>query len=686
MLVGKFNILLKMLLPERMTSTSIICVKKDVESILETLNSFGEFHIEPSAQEDASITEYNQSIQKVEERLLDVDGLIKQLVQEKTSLLGIFKTKQQIKVNVTADNWKSLSESTNQEILTLKEEIDDLDATLASLQEKNADLKHIEKMLLNMDSMGADLETVGDLKLVYVTFASMPLKNIESFETALSTLPVFVRQCHLCQEEYFICLVAAIKHRDEVERILRTYHAEIFKMPEGLPQDVGKAKKQIETQNKENDETIKSLNDKLKKIGEENKDRLAYLKETSENILALLNAEKKILQSGRLATVKGFVPEKKLKELTEKIDGMMHGKAVVLQNEAEVEAPPTKIIHNRFIKPFEEITRLYGLPKYDEVDPTPFIAITFPILFGLMFGDLGHGLALLIGGVIVGSLIKGNQGMKNVCWIMAACGIAAMVAGLLFGEFFGQPLPGNIPALWFSPFHGDGVFSFLIFALCVGIVQIVSGIVIEVANYAVKHNYVDALLTAVPKIAFYLGGVYLIAVYQLDFGAWLSGPILFPLIPFIIMVAGKPLLLMATKPKLQALGGTHAQHAGEHSEQDTFVGRLFEGGDLLTRLLSNTISYSRILALLMAHWALLLVTYTVADLVVPIGGIVLSIIVIIFGNIAVIALEGLIVFIHTLRLHFYEWFSKFYGGTGTEFSPFKQKFDHTIVDLKRKKD
>ena len=397
MLVGKFNILLKMLLPERMTSTSIICVKKDVESILETLNSFGEFHIEPSSQEDASIAEYNQSIQKVEERLLDVDGLIKQLVQEKTSLLGIFKTKQQIKVNVTADNWKSLSESTNQEILTLKEEIDDLEATLTSLQEKNADLKYIEKMLLNMDSMGADLETVGDLKLVYVTFASMPLKNIESFETALSTLPVFVRQCHLCQEEYFVCLVSAIKHKDEVERILRTYHAEIFKMPEGLPQDVGKAKKQIETQNKENDETIKSLNDKLKKIGEENKDRLAYLKETSENILALLNAEKKILQSGRLATVKGFVPEKKLKELTEKIDGMMHGKAVVLQNEAEVESPPTKIIHNRFIKPFEEITRLYGLPKYDEVDPTPFIAITFPILCGLMFGDLGHGLALLIG-------------------------------------------------------------------------------------------------------------------------------------------------------------------------------------------------------------------------------------------------------------------------------------------------
>ena len=146
------------------------------------------------------------------------------------------------------------------------------------------------------------------------------------------------------------------------------------------------------------------------------------------------------------------------------------------------------------------------------------------------------------------------------------------------------------------------------------------------------------------------------------------------------MIIGKPAYLAITKKK-------HA--SGEHAEMDTVSGRLFEGGDLVTRLLSNTISYSRILALLMAHWALLLVTYTIAGLVNPAGstsilGFALAGVVIIFGNIFVLALEGLIVFIHTLRLHFYEWFSKFYGGTGTEFNPFKQKFSHTDVVLERK--
>ena len=392
----------------------------------------------------------------------------------------------------------------------------------------------------------------------------------------------------------------------------------------------------------------------------------------------MLNAETKILQSGRLATVSGYVPTKKFQQLNQKVSGMLEGKVVVLQNgvahEAKEEYPPTRILNSRFVKPFEELTKLYGLPKYDEIDPTPIMAITFPILFGLMFGDVGHGLVLLVGGLIAGLLIKTSPAIKNVCFIMAACGIGAIVAGFLFGEFFGTELPWG--PLWFSPFHG-GVFDFIVFTLFVGIIQIVSGIVLEMANFAVKHNYADALLTSVPKIAFYLGGVYIIATCQLDFALWLSGPILAAIIPFVILVIGKPTYLAVAKPK---------HHGAEHAELDTVSGRLFEGGDLFTRLLSNTISYARILALLMAHWALMLVVYEIAGIIgtASIFALILSGLVIVGGNLFVLALEGLIVFIHTLRLHFYEWFSKFYAGSGVEFHPFKQSFIHTKLTLKRK--
>ena len=311
------------------------------------------------------------------------------------------------------------------------------------------------------------------------------------------------------------------------------------------------------------------------------------------------------------------------------------------------------------------------------------MAITFPILFGLMFGDMGHGLMLFVGGLTLFFVIKKNQGIRNVCWIMATCGLAAIVAGALYGEFFGKAL---FKPLWFDPFNN--VFSFLIFALCIGVAQILSGLVLEMANFAIKRDFVDAVFLSIPKIAFYSCAVYLIVVYKLNLALWFSGPVLLLIIPFILMVAAKPTYVAFSHLSFRSIETQGEIELATEAHEGSFGQSLFEGGDTMTRLLSNTISYSRILALLMAHWALLLVTYTVAGLVgtASIVTLILSGIIIVGGNIFVIALEGLIVFIHTLRLHFYEWFSKFYGGTGTEFNPFKQKNDFTQVVLDGKKE
>ena len=218
---------------------------------------------------------------------------------------------------------------------------------------------------------------------------------------------------------------------------------------------------------------------------------------------------------------------------------MLDGKVLVLSNEVAVaEDPPTKITHRRFVRPFEELTKLYGLPHYNELDPTPFMAISFPILFGLMFGDMGHGIILLVGGLAMFFLIKKNQGIRNVCWIMATCGLAAIVAGALYGEFFGKAL---FTPLWFDPFSPTtNVFGFLIFALCLGVAQILSGLVLEMANFAIKRDFADAIFLSVPRIAFYVCSVYLIVVYKLNIALWFSGPVLLIVVPFILMVIAKP--------------------------------------------------------------------------------------------------------------------------------------------------
>src|SRR5665647_1119337 len=147
MFAGKSNILLKMFRPERMTSTSIICVKKDVELILESLSSFGEFHLKQTAQDNAGLTEYNQSIRKIEESLANVNELINQLIKEKSNLFGIFKLSQPTKMQVTAANWGALLEATCQRILILKKEVDSLNDALSRVEEKGEQLNYSKDML-----------------------------------------------------------------------------------------------------------------------------------------------------------------------------------------------------------------------------------------------------------------------------------------------------------------------------------------------------------------------------------------------------------------------------------------------------------------------------------------------------------------------------------------------------------
>jgi len=177
-----------------MTFTSIVCIKADVESVLEALNSFGLFHIE-QGDEDSVLTDYKQQIQRVEESLTNIKDLINQLLREKASFFDMFKISQPDKVRVTAENWLELFQSTDQEILNLKKEVEELNVSLSSLREKTAQLKHTKEMLVTVENMGADLAAMEELKLIRVIIASVPHKNYEGLETAVKGLPLILHRC-----------------------------------------------------------------------------------------------------------------------------------------------------------------------------------------------------------------------------------------------------------------------------------------------------------------------------------------------------------------------------------------------------------------------------------------------------------------------------------------------------------
>lgn len=658
--------------PERMIEVSIIFLRKDFDLALEALDDFGNFHIEET-NETPKPTQYEQLVRRTEETIVRLNAAENQLKTEKVGLLDGFKAKEPVKTQIIAENWESLIKTVEQESSELEVKVNSLTASLRTLDEELSGLRHVQNMLRILDRFKIDSMAFEELAFIYVVVATAPSRNTYELGKALSSYLGIFYHLSVTKSAEFVFIAAPSKYKDEIEKTLKTHHAEIFQIPKELPKKTSEALEKVDDQLKKALEGRKTIIRSLESFKEAHAHHLLGLREAAQNVLRVLYAKQKSLETERIVTAKGYVPKRAFTKLQKEIDSKLNGRALVLGKEFTAsEDPPTMIRNHSFIKPFETITRLYGLPHYDEVDPTPLIAITFPLIFGFMFGDIGHGLILLMSGLTLGLLIKKSEGLRNFSWILTACGIGAIFAGLLFGEFFGKHVFGP---LWFDPF--EDVTGFLVFSLFVGIVQIMIGFALEFTNFILKDSVIDAFLTSLPKILFYIGSVYLILAYQLNFAHWLEGPILLPLIPFIFLIFGK---IIVTKT-LKILG----HPTGNLNMHNSFLERLLESGDLVTRLLSNTMSYARILALLMAHWALLLATYAISDIVftTPVFGAVLGTLVVVGGNIFVITFEGLIVFIHTLRLHFYEWFSKFYQGTGVKFSPFKQSRVYSEILFKR---
>ncbi len=340
---------------------------------------------------------------------------------------------------------------------------------------------------------------------------------------------------------------------------------------------------------------------------------------------------------------------------------------------------PTIMKHNFLIRPFETLVKMYGVPAYGETDPTPFIAISFPFLFGLMFGDIGHGLCLVIAGLMGGILFrKKSENLRNFSWIIFYCGWGAILAGILYGEFFGQNhifgyqlVPVHIGSLTlYNPLNN--ITMVLKFALLVGVVQINFGWSIQFLNYWRQKRRYLAFTDSLTKIFLLTGGTILLFVWGFNLNAWFAEPfpILLPIIPGILLIFFKPL---GKALKVSYLNiESYSSLFGEGS---------FETFETFLSVLSNVASYIRLLALALAHIALMFTIEAIIGLFTATGILtqIFKVIGLILGNVMVILLEGLLAFINALRLHFYEFFFKFYQGTGTEFYPFYLESDFSNI-------
>ncbi|MDR2143789.1 MAG: V-type ATP synthase subunit I [Treponema sp.] len=392
--------------------------------------------------------------------------------------------------------------------------------------------------------------------------------------------------------------------------------------------------------------------------------------------------------------ISGWVPSDEVSALAEELGKRTGGRTAIRSyNPEEIEdvregreKVPVSLKHGAFVKGFEPVVFSYGAPLYGTIDPTPFVALFFTVLFGIMFGDTGQGLVLLLLGFAVG---QGNsaflRSFKKFAGPLKAVGISSIVMGFLSGEFFtveglfARPtkavsgfvmgllkIPGEAPEriLTIMPEKGnvEKLFYFFGFTIAVGVVLNSIGLIVNIINQCSLKKYEKAFFAKTGAAGLLLFWYALfIAARILAGGGFSRFDYIGLFVPAGLIFFG-PLLwrvISGQRPVLE-------------SGLLVFIMEGFvEILESASTYISNTVSFLRVGAFALSHAVLSFIVFSLSEMVREMAAGALSLVILIFGNAVIILLEGMIVAIQVVRLQYYEFFSKFFTETGVEFKPFR---------------
>ena len=538
----------------------------------------------------------------------------------------------------------------------IKEKIDNINNQYTEYINKIVDLeKENELMQKNYDiiknlvSVDSKIENLYNLKYMKFRYGTVPTKNLEEINRKIDNTDAIYFELKREEEYTWILYLTTEEFLGKVDSFFNVQDFERIWLPKeasGTPEEFIN---QIEKNIKEN----------LTKIDKE-KEELRNLRIDAKEIL--IGAYKQLLLYENVNILKKYIVHDQngtfyivlwvSKDNVENIKSISSNyKNVdydIFDDDEDIQAP-TKLKNIKIFRPFETLIKMYGVPNSKEIDPTGLVAITAFIMFGFMFGDVGHGLVIFILGLI---LAKRKASLGPV---LAIGGISSIIFGVLYGSVFGKE--DIIKPILISPM--DNIQTMLISGIAVGSIFILIAMIFNIINGIKNKNLQKCLFDKNGISGFLLYGLILadVAVY------FLKGQMLIPINVIVIVSIILILLIL--------FGDTISSKLEKKKEQakTPMVEKIFEIIEMTLSFASNTISFLRLAAFAINHVGLCMAVYLLADMSSGVGNIAIAII----GNIVVIALEGLIVGIQVLRLEYYELFSRFYEGNGREFKSIKKQ-------------
>ena len=556
-------------------------------------------------------------------------------------------------INYLETNEKiKLGESFEQIKEEISKYIDDVDNLKNTIDEKQKEIKDIQKQVMpisHLKNISINLQDLYNLKYMNFRYGKIPIDNYEEMKNEIVKMNLTIIEAE--REENFLWLIYFMPNNitDKVDSFFKVMKFERVWLPgeiTGTPIEfINKVNKFIEQNNNSIERIQKQLEEYRESIGKNLLNNYYQLK-----LLEKINKIKKYMahdNKGAFYFV-GWIPEQNLKALIPKLE--KDEIEYTIKNHDEVATiPPTKLKNPKIVKPFESIVKMYGVPNYSELDPSIFVAITAFLMFGFMFGDVGQGFVILVIGLI---LMKMKKSLGS---IFLAGGISAILFGIVYGSVFGKEdiIKGIIP----SPM--DNITNMLIAGIAIGAVLIIIAMIFNIKNGIRNKDKARALFdkNGLAGLAFY------VIILVLIVGFLLKGKLVISLGLSITLIA-IPLLLILFKERIESY-----LNKSKSKVKSSIVEKIFELIEMLLNITSNTISFVRLAAFAINHVGLCMAIYILSDMVGGAGSVIVGII----GNIIVIALEGLIVAIQVLRLEYYELFSRFYTGDGKEYIPIEDE-------------
>ena len=645
---------------EKMELVNIVGMTNELNEVLSCCCESGCFHMEPAASggENSQMrllnekNPYNSPLKKTAQLSKSL-GI--QLTETDFSELEINKPED---FSALCDKIESEFLELNQKVQTASQKVSELKGTLVQVD--------------HLKGLNSDFDKIFSCRHVAVRVGKLPVDNLPKLDYYKETFffVPFETGESFCWGMYF----CPVKDKAMVDEIFRSMYFERIIIPDFVTGNTDEAEKRLNSQIEENQKILDECKVKIDALSKKYADEIQKAFSKLRQFHDTFELRRKVGQIGNKFYIKGFVPTKDKKRFEAYFDSFKSVSIVFLPPDGDASCvPPTMLKNSKLTKPFSMLVEMYGLPDYGGFNPTSFVAVTYTLLFGIMFGDLGQGFLIVLLGLIVGKKFN-----KRAGGMMSRVGLSSMVFGTRYGSGFGfeellDPIDESI-GIDFLPlkvFHQTNFI--LLTAVGIGLALILISMILNIYIGFKQKDYEKAIFgcNGIAGFVFY-SSVAAAVVGTMLFDMKIMSP------AFVIFLIVIPLICIFCRVPFSIAVKYKKWKLSEDDENMTIGGfiveNFFEMFEFLLSYVSNTMSFLRVGGFVLSHAGMMLVVMTLMESFGAIG----KPIVLIVGNLFVMAMEGMIVAIQIIRLEFYEIFSRFNDGNGKPFEPVGVKFSSAV--------